>query len=188
MLYVATASAAEIAQHCATAEHPWYAVRVKPNFEKTAAASLAARGFGQFVPTYTEKRRWSDRMKISEFPLFPGYLFCRMDPGCRTPVLATPGVIGIVSCGAQLLPVSEEEVEAVRRAAGLVPLVRWPFLASGDRVRVVRGSLAGLEGFVVDHRGECRLVLQISLLQRSVSLEIDRDAIEPVGSAALASA
>src|SRR5688572_2156036 len=126
MLYVAGTGAPDIARHCATAEHLWYAVRVKHNFEKTSAASLAARGFEQFVPTYTEKRRWSDRIKVCECPLFPGYFFCRMDPRCRTPVLATPGVVGIVSCGAQLLSISEEEIESVRRAAQHVPLVRWP--------------------------------------------------------------
>jgi transcription antitermination factor NusG len=187
MQYAAGTSEAATRQYPAL-KHSWYAVRVRPNFEKTSAASLAARGFEQFVPTYTEKRRWSDRIRISEFPLFPGYFFCRMDPGCRTPVLGTPGVIGIVSCGAELLSVSEEEIESVRRAAQDVPLMRWPFLGAGHRVRVTRGSLAGLEGFIADHRGACRLVLQISLLQRSVSLEIDRDFIEPVGSAALAAA
>jgi transcription antitermination factor NusG len=185
MLYVPGTAEAQTARYCPTTEDPWYAVRVKPNFEKTAAAALAARGLEQFLPTYTENRRWSDRVKVTEFPLFPGYLFCRMDLGCRTPVLSAPGVIGIVNCGAQLLPVSEEEIEAVRRAAQIVPLVRWPFLETGQRVRVTCGSLAGLEGIVVDHRGECRLVLQISLLQRSVSLEIGRNAIEPVHIASL---
>jgi transcription antitermination factor NusG len=171
----------------AEAERQWFAVRVKPNCEKVSAAGLAARGVEYFLPTTTEKRRWSDRVKVSEFPLFPGYLFCRMDPDRRAPlVLGTPGVIGIVSSGAQLLPVTEEEIEAVRRSvAASVDLKPWPFLTTGHRVRVTRGALAGVEGLVVQQSNTWRLVLQISLLQRSVSLEIDRDAIEPIKSTAM---
>jgi transcription antitermination factor NusG len=143
--------------------------------------SLASRDLEVFLPTCRETRRWTDRVKTSEFPLFPGYLFCRLDPHRRTDVLSAPGVIGIVGSGPQLVPVSEEEIEAIRRAVSAsVPLTHWPFLRAGHQVRVIRGALAGVEGFVVQENGGCRLILQISLLQRSVSLEIDRDAIEPL--------
>lgn len=180
-----SAQAANMAADYATAgeevRNPWFAVRVKSNFEKTAAHSLGSRDFEHFVPTYRETRRWSDRTKVSEFPLFPGYLFCRLNPEKRTPVLATPGVIGIVSSGTQLLPVSEEEIEAVRRAVlSGTPVTPAPWLSPGSRVRVTMGALTGIEGTITEQNGSCRLVLQISLLQRSVSLQIDRHAVEPV--------
>jgi transcription antitermination factor NusG len=160
---------------------PWFAVRVKPNFEKVAAASLDARGFEQFLPTYRQKRQWSDRVKNSELPLFPGYLFCRLDAEHRTPVLAAPGVIGIVSCGPQLVPVGEKEIEAVRRIMKeSLPVEPWPYLHHGCRVRVACGALTGVEGLVIREQGNCRLILQISLLQRSVSLQIDRHSLEPI--------
>jgi transcription antitermination factor NusG len=156
-------------------------VRVKPNFEKTSAAVLAGKGLEQFLPTCRQSRKWTDRTKNIEFPLFPGYLFCRFDPQRRTPVLSTPGVIGIVSSGSELLPVSEAEIDSVRRVAheGL-SAEPWPYLAAGRRVRVSYGALSGIEGFVVEAKSDCRLVLQISLLQRSVSVQIDRSCITPV--------
>ena len=164
----------------AESERQWFAVRVKPNCEKVSAAGLGARGIEHLLPTTKEERRWSDRVKVSKFPLFPGYLFCRVDPGYRAPVLATPGVIGIVSAGARLLPVTDQEIEAVRRAvAASASLKPWGFLTTGQRVRVTRGALAGIEGLVIQQSLKWRLVLQISILQRSVSLEIDRDAVEP---------
>jgi transcription antitermination factor NusG len=95
--------------------------------------------------------------------------------------MAAPGVIGIVSCGPQRLPVSEREIEAVRRAvAGSSSVQPWPYLNSGTRVRVVRGSLTGVEGLVVQDSNDHRLVLHVHLLQRAISLKIDRDWIEPI--------
>ncbi len=159
----------------------WFAIRVKPNFEKTAAAGLEGKGLEQFLPTYTQTRKWSDRVKNVESPLFPGYLFCRFDPSVRTPVLSTPGVLYIVSCGQELLPVDEAEIESLRRAAreGL-PLEPLPFLKTGQRVRVSRGVLTGVEGIVIDANNGKRLVLQVSLLQRSVSVEINHDCLTPI--------
>lgn len=161
--------------------NPWFAVRVKSNFEKTAAVALNARGLEVFLPTHLQKRQWSDRLKVTEVPLFPGYLFCRLNQDLKSLVLAAPGVIGIVSCGLRMLPVSNEEVESVRLAiSGPAPVQPWPYLHAGDRVRVTQGSLAGVEGLVVEESTNCsRLVLQIHLLQRSISLQIDRDWIEP---------
>jgi transcriptional antiterminator NusG len=161
--------------------HPWFAVRVKPNFERTAAAGLAGKGFEPFLATYGKARKWSDRVKNVEFPLFPGYLFCRFAPAVRTPILSTPGVLHIVSFGSELMPVSEAEIEALRRVAheGL-PVEPWPFLNAGQRAFVSRGALKGAEGIVVEAKTGCRLILQVSLLQRSVSVEIDRDCLIPI--------
>ena len=159
-------------------QYPWFAIRVKPNFERTAAAGLAGKGFEQFLATYRKARKWSDRVKDVEFPLFPGYLFCRFDLAVRTPILSTPGVLHIVSFGSELIPVSEAEIEPLRRVAheGL-PVEPWPFLKAGQRAFVSRGALKGVEGIVVEAKTGRRLVLQVSLLQRSVSVEIDRDCL-----------
>ena len=168
--------------------YPWFAVQVKPNFESTSATSLTARKLETFLPMYTATRRWSDRLKTSKFPLFPGYLFCRLNPEYRTPVLEVPGVIGIVSCGRQPLPVDEHEIEALRRVSReSISAQPGPFLEAGLRVRVVKGALSGIEGLVIEDKGKCCLVLQVSLLQRSVRVQIDRDWIEPLMAARLKS-
>jgi transcription antitermination factor NusG len=159
----------------------WFAIRVKPNFEKTAAVGLECKGLEQFLPTYKQTRKWTDRLKNIESPLFPGYLFCRFDPAVRTPVLSTPGVLYIVRCGQELVSVDEAEIDALRRAwrEGL-PLEPSPFLKTGQRARVSRGILTGVEGIILDAKNGSRLGLQVSLLQRSVSVEIDRDCLTPI--------
>jgi len=161
--------------------YPWYAVRVKPNFEKTAALSLRGKGITEFLPLYRTLRRWSDRDKMTELPLFPGYLFAQFNPEIRTPVLSSPGVLGILGTGRSAIPVDAAEIDAIRNVAreGL-PCEPWPFLREGQRVRVTAGGLSGVEGILLSLRNANHLVLQVSLLQRSVLVHIDRHHITPV--------
>ena len=133
---------------------------------------------------YSSSRQWSDRVKKVELPLFPGYLFCRFDPSDRlVPILTTPGVIGIVSAGRTPLSVAETEIEDVRTVlrSGLAAQP-WPFLGVGSRVYMEAGPLAGLEGMVTNADKIYRLVVSVSLLQRSVAVEIDREWARPVRS------
>jgi len=58
---------------------PWYALRVRPRFEKMVASTLLMKGYEGFLPLYRKKSRWSDRIKESVLPFFPGYIFCRFD-------------------------------------------------------------------------------------------------------------
>jgi transcription antitermination factor NusG len=154
----------------------WYAVYVKPNFESLSARLLRDRGFDEYLPAYRARRRWSDLIKEIEIPLFPRYLFCRMAHSDRTAVLSTPGVVSIVSRGSDPVPVAENEIHAVRTLlrSGLAPEPR-PFINVGDRVRVKQGPLAGITGILIARKSELRLVVSIPLLQRSVSVELERD-------------
>src|SRR5215831_13656273 len=94
----------------------WYALQVYQSREKITTLLLNQKGFDPFCPTYTVKRRWSDRVKVVEEPLFPGYLFCKFDPRQRLlPVLTTPGVMSIVGTGKEPIAIPETEIEAVRR-------------------------------------------------------------------------
>lgn len=159
----------------------WYAIRVKPNFEKTSSASLRSRGYTEFLPLYRSVRRWSDRNKITELPLFPGYIFARFDAEHRLPVLTTPGVLNLVGFGKTPVAVDEAELEAIRRVAreGLTA-EPWPFLAEGQRVRVTHGALAGIEGQLLAIRNQSHLILTVSLLQRAVMVHVDRQNITPI--------
>jgi transcription antitermination factor NusG len=112
--------------------------------------------------------------------LFPGYIFCRLDPNERLPVLTTPGVYDIVSVGEKLQPVEENEVAAIRQVViSKCAAKPWPYLKVGDMVRVQFGSLAGVVGHLTSEKGVDRLVLSVSLLQRSVCVEIDRTWVQP---------
>lgn len=157
-------------------EQPWYALRVRSNFEQNVASVLRFKGYEEFLPTYRVRRRWSDRIKEIQVPLFAGYVFCRLDISNRLPVLTTSGVVGVVGCGKTPVPVTTEELEAVRAIVNSdLAASPWPFLRVGQRVELIHGPLTGLEGILTKLKGKYRLVVTVTLLQRSVAVEIDRD-------------
>jgi transcription antitermination factor NusG len=154
---------------------PWFAILVKTNTEKTATLSLENAGYECFLPVAKCTRGGSDLTKEYELPLFPGYLFCRMDPHYRLPVLMTPGVIQIVGVGETPNPVKEQEIAALQRVAKSgVSTMPWPFLQVGHVARLDDGPLHGLTGILIKIKSGLKLVLSVSLLQCSVAVEVDR--------------
>lgn len=153
---------------------PWYALQVRVRREMNVADYLEGKGYEWFLPQYKCRRRWSDRIKEVETPLFPGYLFCRFNAEDRLPILTTPGVIQIVGYNRVPVPVDEHEIHGIRTlvASGL-PSQPWSFFTIGEKVRIESGPLAGLEGILTDFKGNHRLVLAVTLLQRAVAVEID---------------
>jgi transcription antitermination factor NusG len=166
---------------------PWFAVQVRGRHEARVADHLQGKGYEWFLPLYKCRKRWSDRVKVVDCPLFPGYLFCRLDPQNRLPILMTPGVIRLVGQNGWPTPVDEAEISAIQAAvrSGL-PNEPWPFLSVGDRIRIESGPLCELEGIVVKHKGRNRLVLSVTLLQRSVAVEIDSANVTPLVFSAVA--
>jgi transcription antitermination factor NusG len=159
----------------------WYAVRVRSRFERAVSAALSGKGYDQYLPLYHSRRRWSDRSKDLDLPLFPGYLFCRFDVQVRLPILMTPGVISIVGIGKTPVAISDREVDAIQTVirSGLY-LQPWPQLAVGSRVVIEEGPLKGLEGVTLDIKKKYNLIVSVPLLQRSVAVEIDREWVRPL--------
>jgi len=159
----------------------WFALRVKSRYEKLVSLTARNKGFEEFLPMYQSHRRWSDRSKSIELPLFPGYVFCRLNPEYRLPLLTIPGVLHFVGIGRMPVPIDETEIAAIKTAtlSGL-SAEPWPFLEVGQRVRIEDGSLAGLEGFLVEDRKQSRIVVSVSLLRRAVAVEIDRNRVTPL--------
>jgi len=152
----------------------WYALQVWVRKEGLIANQLEGQGFECFLPKYKSVRQWSDRKKELEQPLFPGYLFCRFRYTERRPIVVTPGVLQVVGNGRSGIPVEDKEIEAIQFAVDSgVAAQPWPYLELGERVRVHTGKLTGLEGILVNFKGNHRVVLSVTLLQRSVALEID---------------
>jgi transcription antitermination factor NusG len=155
-------------------DKPWYALNVRSRYERTVAQFLEGYGYVSFLPMYKVRRLWSDRIKEVDAPLFPGYLFCRFDINNRLPILMIPGVQQIVGGTKIPTPIDPGEVSAlqtvVQAGAAREP---WPFLQVGDRLRIEHGSLAGVEGILLQAKGRHRLILSVTLLQRSVSVDID---------------
>jgi transcription antitermination factor NusG len=160
---------------------PWFALQVRARQEASVGEQLKGQGYERFLPFYKLRKRWSDRIKEMEAPLFPGYLFCRFNPHDRLPILKTPGVIQIVGFNSIPAAVDESEILSIQRlVASGVQHQPCPFLVVGDRVRISAGPLLGLEGLLTDIKGSHRLVLSVSLLQRSVAVEIDSAFITPL--------
>jgi transcription antitermination factor NusG len=159
----------------------WYALYVRPRYEKTVTALLEGKGYEPFLPLYQAHRHWSDRIKRIDLPLFPGYVFCRLNVNDRLPVLSTPGVVQIVGVGRRPVPVDDAEIQAIQTVTNSeVASQPWPFLNAGDRVRIGFGPLRGLEGFLLEFRGQYRIVISVNLLQRSVAVQLDRSWVTPL--------
>jgi transcription antitermination factor NusG len=161
----------------------WYAIRVRPRFEKAVASAIREKGYDGYLPLYCKRTRWSDRSQDVYLPLFPAYVFCRADLSGRSPLVTTPGVIGILSFGGSPAIITDQEINAIKAAlcSGL-HAEPWPYLREGQRVRIQRGSLTGIEGILVRKKSNWWVVLSIEVLYRSVALEIDREWVMPVSS------
>jgi transcription antitermination factor NusG len=159
----------------------WWALYTRHQHEKAVAEMLSAKGFEVFLPLYETQRRWRDRKKMLWLPVFPGYLFVRGGHGRRLQIVSTPGIHLILSNGDHAAIIPEEEILAIRKAVeGPFRIEPHPFLKCGERVRVKRGTLEGVEGVLVRKKNLCRLVLSVDLLERSVAVEIDASDVEPV--------
>jgi transcription antitermination factor NusG len=167
---------------------PWFALQVQAKRELGVAAFLRGKGYDPFVPLYHCRKVWSDRIKVVDAPLFPGYMFCRLNLHHRLPVLTVPGVIRIIGRNRTPVPVDDAEIDTIRTVvtSGL-PSEPWPFLRTGDRVQIERGPLRGLEGILVESRGAHRLILSVTLVQRSVAVEIDSAFVTSLGPPLLSS-
>ncbi len=155
---------------------PWYAVRVAPRTESRVSEQLSLRGFEVLVPTHRVRRRWSDRTIDVDEALFSGYLFCRFDPLQWLRIVDTPGVLQVLGVGKNPVAVDEAEIETIlAMIASRIVFTSWPYLSAGQKIRLEAGPLAGVEGVIVTSKtGSLRVVVSVSLLQRSVAAVVDR--------------
>jgi transcription antitermination factor NusG len=159
---------------------PWFALQVRSQRESHVAEHLSSKGYELFLPLYTYKKRWSDRVKKVELPLFPGYLFCRFDPYDRLPILKTPWLLQIVGFSRIPAAIDDEEISAVRTLVSSgVAAQPWPFIGLGEQVRIESGPLRGVVGVLTQFKGDHKLVVSITLLHRSVAVEIDSALVTP---------
>jgi transcription antitermination factor NusG len=143
--------------------------------EHVVAAIAKNKGFEGYLPLSQSRRRWSDRSKFVALPLFPGYVFCRLNPQNRLFLLTTPGALHLVGVGKTPIPIEDSEIAAIQAAvqSGLMT-EPWPFLEAGQKVRIEEGPLAGLEGILVRTEKQQRLIVSVSLLKQSVAVLIER--------------
>jgi len=154
----------------------WFALRVKGRSEQVTSTILENKGYQAFLPTYRPRLMRPDSMGRLDRPLFPGYIFCRFDLLRRLPILTTPGVIHVVGAGKIPVPVDDQEIRSLQRVVKQqLDVSPSDFLTVGDRVRIIEGALAGVEGILMEFRNGMHLVLSVSLLCRSIRVELHKD-------------
>jgi transcription antitermination factor NusG len=160
----------------------WYALQTRARHEKVVRERLEQRGIATFLPTVIEVHRWSDRKKQIELPLFSCYLFARLvaTKMNRLRMLCLEGVCSFVGCRGEGVPIPDDQIEAVRTLiCSRVPCSSYPFLKTGQRVRICSGSLQGIEGMLVSRDGDSTLVISVDGIQRSLAVRVDGYKIEP---------
>ena len=161
----------------------WIVVRSKPRSEKVAHNELVKKNIEAYLPLLKERRKWSDRKKWVEFPLFSSYLFARIDIKDSIFVLQTQGVNTIVKFGKQIAIVQNSVIEAIRLAMeGGYQLEPVEYFVEGNRVEVVAGPMKGVKGIVAKLKGQNRLIIKIDAIQQALSIQIESKFIRNLNS------
>lgn len=159
----------------------WFTLQVVPRHERNVDAILGHKGCEHFFPTHQVRRKWSDRTKLVQLPLFPGYVFCRSCYSLMDVARSTPGVIRVVSFGGKPHPVSSEEINALQLVVQVQrDVCSVPYLNAGRKVRVITGPLSGVTGIIVRIRRRERLIVSVDLIMKSASVEIDASEVVPI--------
>jgi transcription antitermination factor NusG len=158
----------------------WYAVFTMARHEKQIAWHLGQREIESFLPLYKTKHRWKNRCTVTlELPLFPNYVFVRIDLQERLQVLRIPSVVSIVSFGREPLPVADHYITGLRDGLLTHGIEPHPGLDVGDRVRITTGPMANMVGVLDRQKNAFRVVLSLEMIGRSVAVEVDFASIEP---------
>lgn len=154
----------------------WFVAQVRIGREFTIAKHLTLRRYEVFLPSYCERRRWSDRTKVIDRALFAGYVFWRFYGDVLGKVIEVPGVIRLVGDEDGPSAVASHEIDALRRVMEMhVSVEPWPIPDLGQTVRIQAGPLRGIEGVVLAEKKRHRLVVSVTILQRAVAAEIDSE-------------
>ena len=160
---------------------PWFALRVREKMRGITEAHIVPLVADVFSPKISEVRQWSDRRKIVEVPVFPGYLFAQFELDKRMNVLKVLGVMDMVRVGARPAEVDPDEIAALRQAfAAQVSIEPLPHLMEGQRVRVTFGPMRGVEGTLALVKSKMKLILAVTMMNRSVAVEIDQKHVLPL--------
>lgn len=161
----------------------WFAVHTRSKCEKKVASQLDDSQIKCFLPIVKEIRTWSDRRKVIDQPLFPGYVFVRIpsEDRARVSVLRTSGVVGFVGVQGQGIPIPDPEIENIQTLlSSRVPFEPYPFLCVGQKVRIRGGYLDGIEGILAAKNSDWSVVISIDLIQRSLAVQVSGFDLEPI--------
>lgn len=151
----------------------WFAIQVASRLERSVLEHLEYKGYQTYLPTYRSKRKWSDRIKVLELPLFPNYVFCRAEPSSSGLVLTIPGTIRLVGSNGRPSTIPDDEIEVIRRiCASGRPAIPVLYMYTGQKVRIAAGPLAGIVGTLSRIRNDHRLIITLQPIMRSIAVEV----------------
>jgi transcription antitermination factor NusG len=157
----------------------WFAAYTTSCREKSVVEHCHVRGIDCFLATYRSIRRWKNGCTVNlERPLFPGYVFVRVNHTRRVGVLEVPGVVSIVGAARQPTPLPDADIEALRSGIHLLKAEPHGYLKVGDKARIRNGPLAGMTGILVRKKNTLRVVLTLELIMKSISVEVDEQDLE----------
>jgi transcription antitermination factor NusG len=160
----------------------WIAAYTRSRHELAVASQFQQKGLDALLPTYRRLSRWSDRIRRTDTPLFPGYVFVRVAEGEHLRVLQTGGVVSVVCRSGRPVPLSDADVDKLRVCTANPSAIEpHPYLRIGQRVRVKHGLFRGWEGLLVEKKNSTRLVLTVEQIMKSVSIDISGADVEPLG-------
>ncbi len=152
----------------------WYAAHTASRHEKTVAQHLQQREVECFLPLYESVRRWNNGRHLVQLPLFPGYVFVRMEVRNKLRVLQVPGLARLVSFQGAPAALPDAEIETLRSALATGLLAQpHEYLSAGTRVEVCRGPLQGMRGILLRHQAQFRVVISVEMIMRSIVVEVD---------------
>jgi transcription antitermination factor NusG len=165
---------------CSKAPLNWYALHIRSRHEKRVAERLVSQSLETFLPLHRSRHTWKNGIHVDvDLPLFPCYLFARASIHDRLRLLQHPGVLGFAATSAKPTVISDEEIFVLRAATESLKAEPHPYLNSGDAIRIVAGPLAGMRGILTRRKQECRVVLSIEAIMRSIVVEVSEFDIEP---------
>ncbi len=167
----------------ATSELAWFAIQTMPRHERKVATELQRKGLHTFLPLFPSARQWSDRVRVLDMPLFPGYVFVQMSPApdTRIAVLRSNGVTSFVGVRGVGVPIPETQIAAVQSILDQkLPFSPYPFFNIGQRICIRGGSLDGIEGVLTEIKGDLSLVISVDLIHKSLAIRVAGYRIEPI--------
>lgn len=162
-------------------DRQWYAVFTVPQHEKSVSKHLQLREIESFLPTYETIRTWKNRQRMKVvLPLFPTYLFVHIHHRERARVLQSPGVLRIVGNQRENVPLPDSEVECLRSGCRGARIEPYRDLVVGEKVRISRGPMEGVQGTLVRKNNSMKFVLTLELINQHAAVQVDAEELERI--------
>ncbi len=157
----------------------WHALYTRSRYEKRVADEIQKKGIQSYLPLTRILRRWSDRKKWVDEPLFRGYVFIQGNSIERYQSLQTTGVVRMVAFEGRPAIVPDEEIDRIKRILKEGESVEpCDVMSVGDRVSIVRGPLLGIEGRLIEIQGRSRIVVSVPSINQALRLCVARSDVK----------